>query len=1103
MGAVETVTILFTDLVGSTGLETRVGPSAANELRSEHFGLIRTALEQTGGREVKNTGDGVMAAFESASSAVSCAVAVQQAFERRNRQSDVQLLVRVGLSLGDATAADGDYFGLPVIEAARLCDKAQGGQILAREIVAHLSAGRDGHSFNPVGELALKGIPDPLGAVEVAWEPLGTDAPALPLPWRLQELPPGAFVGRQTERERLSQLLAEAGEGRRLVLLAGEPGIGKTRLSTHTALEARSQGATVLYGRADEDLAIPYGPWIEALRHYVDHAPEAALRAHAERHGGELARLVPELEGRIADLPAPRETDPDTERYLLWGAVLGLLQSASAGSVVVLVLDDLHWADKPTLQLLKHVMSQEHELRALIIGTYRESDIGRGHPLQELLADLRREQGVERIALSGLGGEDIVALMENAAGHALDESGQALAAQLLRETGGNAFFTGEILRHLVESEAIYQDERGRWRVSGELSDMGLPESVREVLGRRIEGLGEDARLLLSIAAVIGREFDVELLVRVADGSEDALLDLLERSVTASVLSESASVPGRFSFAHALINHTLYDELGTTRRARIHRRVAEALEDMLGSDPGERVAELARHWGKATTAVDLGKAISYARMAGERALAELAPDEALRWFSQALELDAQRSDPDLAERCDVLTGLGEAQRQVGDQAFRETLLEASRLAAELGDADRAAAAALSNNRGLQSAYGAVDIERFDALARALELAGPDDPARRARLISRQALELQLGPEAEHGQRLAFEAIALARACGDRRALAHVLRDSALVLQVPGVDLGLRRELVDELGELAADLADPTLRFWAAHLSEFLSVVGGDLARAGEDARRRRALADDVGAPAMRWFSSYVDACHRLLRGDLAEAERLSKLAFQIGAECGEPDAAMTYGGQVAVIRYLQGRTDRRAQDLLEQVVEANPGIVAWQGGLAQSLCSTGRFEDAAPLVAAARQDRFAAVPHDLGRPTALAYYADAVVALRDTEAAEILYGLMEPWGDRVIWNDTTCSGATDLYRGELAAVCGWDERADEHLRSACEFHEQGGMLVWAALSHVVWGEALAARGEGERARAEAARALELAREHGYGLVEGRASALIETGSAAPS
>ena len=214
MSFVQTVTILITDLVGSTGLESRIGPKAADELRSEHFSLLRSAVDETGGREVKNRGDGLFIVFESASQAVSCAVAVQQRFERRNRTSDEQLSIRVGLSVGDATVTDGDYFGMSVTEAARLCDRAQGGQILAKELVGHLTGGRDGHAFKAIGELALKGFPEPVNAVEVAWEPLGEEGPSLPLPPRLQEMPPGGFVGRAVERRRLRELFGRGDRGR-------------------------------------------------------------------------------------------------------------------------------------------------------------------------------------------------------------------------------------------------------------------------------------------------------------------------------------------------------------------------------------------------------------------------------------------------------------------------------------------------------------------------------------------------------------------------------------------------------------------------------------------------------------------------------------------------------------------------------------------------------------------------------------------------------------------------------------------------------------------------------------------------------------------------
>ena len=590
MPSIETVSILISDLVGSTGLESRVGPAAADELRHEHFSLLREAISESGGREVKNTGDGLVAAFASASSAVDCAVAMQQRFERRNRHAAEQLLIRIGIGLGEATAEGSDYFGMPAIEAARLCDKAPAAGILMTELVRAI-CGRGEHRFSPVGALELKGIPEPVEAFEVGWQPAERPPSEIPLPRRLQGVPPIGYVGRQGERAKLDEMLGEARAGAlRIALVSGEPGIGKTRLATHAALEAHAAGACVLFGRSELDLRVPYGAWAKALSDYVEHAPQEVLRRHVARMGGEVARLAPQLRARLPDAPAPQETDPETERYLLFGAVANLLKEASNHDPVVLILDDLHWVDKPSLALLKYLVLAGAEAALLVIGTYRESDIVRGHPLSELLADLRKEEGVERIALEGLAEQDVVSLIEAAAGHDIGEPGLALAREIRRESSGNPFFIAELLRHLDESGAINQDESGRWALAGDLSELGLPQSVREVIGVRIERLGEAAKVL-QVAAVIGRDFDLDLLARVTEQPEDELLEQLECAVEASVLQEAALV-GRFSFSHALVNHTLYEELGATRRARLHRRVAEALEEILespasasGSSPG--------------------------------------------------------------------------------------------------------------------------------------------------------------------------------------------------------------------------------------------------------------------------------------------------------------------------------------------------------------------------------------------------------------------------------------------------------------------------------------------------------------------------------------
>ena len=425
LATVETVTVLFTDLVGSTSLESRVGPAKADELRREHFSLLADALEESeGGREVKNTGDGLMAVFPSAAGATDCAVSIQQRFERRNRDAEEQLAVKIGTAMGDATREGDDYFGMPAILAARLCAAAAGGQILVAELVKMMVGGRGDQTFTSVGALELKGIPEPMETYEVGWEPIGRERPAIPLPQLLSGVPAIGYVGRQAERDQLAADWAAARDGeRRTVLLSGEPGIGKTRLASYLALEAHAAGGVVLCGRCVEDLGAPYGPFIDALSHLVEHAPDQLLREHVERHGSELSRLVPGLTTRVADAPPLRESDPETERYLLLGAATGLLEAASEHDPLILLLDDLHWADKPTVLLLKHLTSSANPARLLVIGTFRDSDVGRGHPLSELLADLHRAEGVERIALKGLGEADVVAIMEAAAGHEMDEVG--------------------------------------------------------------------------------------------------------------------------------------------------------------------------------------------------------------------------------------------------------------------------------------------------------------------------------------------------------------------------------------------------------------------------------------------------------------------------------------------------------------------------------------------------------------------------------------------------------------------------------------------------------------------------------------------------------
>ncbi|MGO9489703.1 MAG: ATP-binding protein [Solirubrobacteraceae bacterium] len=1097
--SIELATILLTDLVGSTRLANSVGPVRADELREEHFELLRDAIVSSGGREVKNTGDGLMVAFASASAAVECAVAMQQRFERRYRQAEQALHIRIGLGAGESTVKDGDYFGMPSIEAARLCAQAPADGILVSALVQALAGRCEGIEFSAVGELELKGFEKRVETLSVSWAPLAEEtggASRWPLPAPLRSVPPVAYVGRVEERAALVEAMALArAEQRQVVLMSGEPGIGKTRLASYAAHAAHADGFAVVWGACTEELAVPYEPWIGVCTQLLESAPADLLARQVERHGGELSRLTRSLVSRLPDLPAPQSSDPETERYLLFNAVAGLLSEAAEAVALCVVLDDLHWADAQSLALLKHVLRSTEQGALEVIATFRDSELGKDHPLTATLADLPRLLGVQRIALHGLGTDEVAEIMTAIAGHELEADAIELAGRIAAETGGNPFFVGEILRGLSESGALVFDEAaGRWSIDSS-AGIALPESVREVIERRVERLGGESLEALRLAAVIGREFDLRLLSVALGVDEAELLDRVEGAMAASVLAESSEHVGRFRFVHALINQTLYDGLSATRRARMHHRVAEALEDLCGEDPDAHLAELALHWRLSAVPLDRAKAVDYTLKAGRRALESLAPAEAVKLFTDAVELCGEASS---RERCEALIGLGEAQLQTGVAAFRETLLEASRIASELQDGELAARASLANNRGFTSTIGAVDHERITAIERAIELDDPPNPARRPRLLALQAQELAWDSDVAHRWALAEEALELARGAGDKRALAYVLWAAGVALE-GAQTLELRATLADELVRTADELDDPALRWEGANRELIGWVQRGELARVQAPLERMQRIAAELGQPTVVWQTEWLTSALALLRGDLVAGEHLVERAFRTGQELQQPDAHLLYGIQMFYTRVFQGRGEEIIA-ILEQSVEANPAIPALRALLASSLCWLDRREDAATILTRAASDRFADIRPAADELTALVLYAEAATQTGDREAAAILYDLIQPCADQVDWNTLFSAGHTRLYLGLLASVLAEHERVVEHLAFACEFHEANDMRLWSARGHLGWAEALAARNDSDGAREHATRALELSREHGYGAFEPRAAAVLAAQSA---
>jgi class 3 adenylate cyclase/tetratricopeptide (TPR) repeat protein len=1080
------VAVVFTDLVGSTELMSQLGDRAFDDLRRQHFAALSKAVAAHGGEEVKNTGDGLMAVFPSAAEAVEAAVAMQQATARQSRSHSVA--IRVGIAVGDATFEGDDYFGTPVVEAARLVAAARPGQILATQIARALAGSRCTANFTDQGPLVLKGLPEPVAVCEVGWEAASS---SVPMPALLTGVG-RVFVGRDAESERLKQLWKEAVAGeRRVALLAGEPGVGKTRLAAELAGRVHEQGAVVLAGRCDEDLGVPFQPFVEALQHYGAHHSEPRLG----RFGGELTRLLPELAAKVPGLPEPLRSDPETERYRLFDAVAAWLSDVSADDPVLLVLDDVHWAAKPTLLLLRHVLRSAEPLRLVVVATYRDSEVGRGHPLAELLADLRRLEGVERFPLTGLDQAGVAAFIEAAAGHALSEDDEGLTRAVWTETEGNPFFVVEVLRHLAETGGVEQRD-GRWVMTAPVDELGIPEGVRDVVGRRLSRLSEAANRALWVASVVGLEFDPAVVRMAGDLSDEALFSSLEEAAGARLVSE---VGTRYRFGHALVRATLYDEMTAVRRVALHRRVAEAIETIHAGALDDHLPALAHHWARASApAADTDRAVDYATRAGDRALTQLAHDEAVAYYRQALELlgasDGLRDD---RRRLNLLISVGEAEKRAGDPTYGEHLFEAARLAQQQGDHESLARAALTNCRGTFSSAGTVDVERVRWLEAALEAIGDRHDTLKARLLANLSMELDFGASLERRMQLSGEALALARRIGDPAILASVLVGRTLTIWDPST-VAERLELTAEAMGVAEQINDPTMRFWALYRRCPPLLEAGRI----EEAKRHVALADqvaeDLGQPFLRSLVNYTQATVLIVAGRLEEAEQHSRTALSLGQQAGQADAGIFFACQLINIRYEQGAFDPDLATRLAMIIEHVPYLPFLRALDALMQHELGSFDEARVAFDTLAADGFADVPRNNTWTPTMALAATVCAALGDQQRAGILHDLIVPYEDLVAAHSLMWFGAFHHHLGLLDQTLGRFDDAAERFAAATATHDRTGARCSQAHTQLEWARTLLIRGspgDAERARTLLGEALTTARALGLGGVERQAAAQL--------
>jgi len=894
------------------------------------------------------------------------------------------------------------------------------------------------------------------------------------------------FVGRQRELAELRAGLEDAVGGRgRFFLVVGEAGIGKTRLAEELAREAAERGGVALWGRCWEgEGAPPYWPWVQVIRALLQGVPAEELRPAVGAGAPYLVPLVPELGERFRDLPA-LSTSPRSEhaRFYLFDAVATLLRSAAQRTPLVLVLDDLQWADAPSLLLLQFLAHELRDVRILLLGTYREVEVRQAPAVAEILGALGRDG--HHVPLRGLGEEEVRRFLEETIGRS---PAPVLVRAVHRETEGNPFFVDEIVRLLVAERALERHEDpspGRFPV---------PQGVREAIRRRLAPLPPPAREALALASVVGREFDLAILHRACGLDPEALLETLGPALAREIVVREPGGVGRYRFAHALIRETLYEELGPAERIRLHGQIGEVLEEVHRTDPTPHLTALAHHFLEAAPARGADKALVYSTRAGRHAAASLAYEAAAAHFQSALEVLGLARPGDERERCELLLARGDVQWKSGDgRGARETFQQAAEIARRIGDAPLLARSALGfageGSRLLWVRSEVVDQPRIELLEEALHRLGDGDPGLRAQLLARLAINLYWAPEPERVVALSEEAVRLARQLGDPRLLAAVLRARWIALWRPE-GAAERLAIADEILHLGERTGDREL----ALLGHRFRIVGflehGDVVATDREIEAWAQIAGELRQPLYLTDLAMWRATRAIMDGRFADGEEQAQRAVELGQR--EPDVQpiLRHEIQTFLLHFHKGCLDQLVGR--SQPRTGVPATMFQRCARAFVWSETGRQAEARRELSALAKEGFP-LPRDGAWVVSMSLLSAVAAELNDRTSAAQLYELLMPYAGRVgiFAAGLACWGSVSYHLGLLASTLGRVADAIRHYEDAATVHERMGarpFLAWTQLAHarlLLTRDAGARRGE---AAALLTSALATARELGMdGLV----------------
>ena len=834
------------------------------------------------------------------------------------------------------------------------------------------------------------------------------------------------FVGRQRELGELVSALDDtfAGKGR-LVMLVGEPGIGKTRLAQELADIAERRGAQIFWGRCYEQQgAPPYWPWVQVIRSYIQQANPDEILSIIGPGSADIAEIVPQLKQVLPDLITPPTLEPDSARFRLFDSITTFLKNASStsgGQPILIVLDDLHWSDRPSLLLLEFLARELVDIHMLIVATYRDVDLSRGHPLTLSLGELTRQRSFHRLSIRGLTQDDVGTFIEAASDIV---TGPELVEAIYSRSEGNPLFVEEMVRLLSE-------EGGEW--SGR-----IPEGIREVIGRRLDRLSEDGNRALTIASVIGNEFGFDLLGRLVEGlSTSALLAELEAAQAIGVIEEVEDAVGRYRFSHALIQQTLISELSTTRRVGMHARIAEALEQILERNLEAHAAELAFHFEEAQTLLGSEKMIRYSLLAGEQAMSSYAWEDAQAHFERALAAKEEQAMD--AETAAIVSGLGHALAALGQHEQAATNLKrAFAHYAEVGDVTRAVATVDSPRNMFLNMF------MKDTLAQALDLV-PAGSLQSARLLCSFGLSVGTrGNGYAEGQTALEGSLAIARCEGD---IALEMRVMAAYANVDGMHMKWQQSLEKSLRalELSTQVDDDLIDKLRAHSWACQSSFAiGDPKRAGEHSAEMYVIAESLRN--VYWLEQALGR-RRVLAYLSGEWEALHAL--------GDRYANGVSNAVLAMALYQTGEFDK-GKAYMDAVI--GRGTRTDMTGALRSLVAAcfhyiSGEADLLTEVEAAAGDAIA-------NPELWPNYAwDAQAALalvavlrHEASSAAEQYSVLEPYANTVTRDVAICA---DRLLGLLAQTMGNLNQAAAHFEDALDFCRKAGYrpdLAWSCYDY---------------------------------------------------